>query len=378
MMIRHILKYAFAVMLLGSLCASCITDSEDDVQPAKKITVRFTLVTQKAQADGSRAEVSDIHPTEPGTDRENEIDVDGKDYRILAFDPASGYLYEDLTETGTVQKKSGQNGNEFHYTVTFSQPRTVFQLVVLANWNNFKVGDADCYGTFTPLTTKLSDVMAKYYTLPTTQNGDITTQNGDMYIPMVGMQTYAINPNAIPEDNSRDKPYLLADINMLRSVAKIEVIDGLTAEGISIGGVSLTGYNSTGTFWPNISGDNSGWNTENMQVLTPTIPTNPNPEWITTPLTFSFFEQENKHVLYVSECNVSADNNPEIAITISNPNGSTPETAAYSFNLNDYKISSLLRNHIYRFEIKSASTGLNVKYTVCPMDNETSGNITFD
>lgn len=363
-MIRHILKYAFAVMLLGSLCASCITDSEDDVQPAKKITVRFTLVTQKAQAGGSRAVVSDTHPTESGTGNEDKINVNVKDYRILAFDPASGYLYEDLTETG-VQEISGQNGSEFHYTVTFSQPRTVFQLVVLANWKSF-TGDTDCYGEFTPLKTKLSDVMELCYTLP-------TIQNGDMYIPMVGMQTYAINPNAIPEDNSRDKPYLLADINMLRSVAKIEVIDGLTAGGISIGGVSLTGYNSTGTFWPNID-NNSGWNTENMQVLTPTIPTDPG--WNNATLTF--FEQEGKRVLYVSECSVSADNNPEIAITISNPNGSTPETAAYSFNLNDYKISSLLRNHIYRFEITSASTGLSVHYTVCPMDNETSGNITFD
>lgn len=350
-------------MLLGSLCASCITDSEDDVQPAKKITVRFTLVTQKAQAGGSRAAVNDdTHLTESGTDRENEIDVDGKDYRILAFDPASGYLYEDLTKTGTVQKKSGQNGNEFHYTVTFSQPRTVFQLVVLANWKSFT--GTDCYGDFIPLTTKLSDVMAKYYTLPTTQNGNITTQNGDMYIPMVGMQTYAINPNAIPEDNSRDKPYLLADINMLRSVAKIEVIDGLTAEGISIGGVSLTGYNSTGTFWPNISGDNSGWNTENMQVLTPTIPTDPNPEWITTPLTFVHQQDQevNKYVLYVSECDATTTI-PAINITINsnNPNGPTQETA-YSFNT-----TSLLRNHIYRFEIKSASTGLRVYYTVCTM-----------
>ena len=77
-MIRHILKYAFAVMLLGSLCASCITDSEDDVQPAKKITVRFTLVAQKAQAGGSRAVVSDTHPTESGTVRENEIDIKSK------------------------------------------------------------------------------------------------------------------------------------------------------------------------------------------------------------------------------------------------------------------------------------------------------------
>lgn len=367
-MIRHILKYAFAVMLLGSLCASCITDSEDDVQPAKKITVRFTLVTQKAQAGGSRAAG---HPMDPGTVRENEINIGDDDYRILAFDPASGYLYEDLTannnERKLVQKSEGDEQTEYHYTVTFSQPRTVFQLVVLANWNSFKVGDADCYADFIPLKTKLSDVMAKYYTLP-------TTQNGDMYIPMVGMQTYAINPNAIPEDNSRDKPYLLADINMLRSVAKIEVIDGLTAEGISIGGVSLTGYNSTGTFWPNI-GNNSGWNTEDIQVLTPTIPTNPGWNNITSLL---FFKQENKHVLYVSECNVSTDNNPEIAITISNPNGSTPETAAYSFNLSEREITSLLRNHIYRFEIKSASTGLNINYTLCPWDIKTSGEITFN
>lgn len=355
-MIRHILKYAFAVMLLGSLCASCITDSEDDVQPAKKITVRFTLVAQKAQAGGSRAVVSDTHPTESGTVRENEIDIKSKDYRILAFDPASGYLYEDLTNNNgaLVQKIEGETQTEYHYTVTFSQLRTVFRLVVLANWNSFKEGSEDCYGTFTPLNTKLDDVMAKYYTLPKNQS----------YIPMVGMQTYAINPDAIPEDNSETNPYKLADINMLRSVAKIEVIDRLGEEGISITDVSLTGYNSTGTFWPTISGDNSGWNTEDIQVSTPTIPANPG--WTTT-TTLDFFKQEEgKHVLYVSECNVSDENNPAINITISNPDGSNPATATYSFNLNGYN-ESLLRNHIYRYEIKSASTGLVVNYTVCPM-----------
>lgn len=363
-MIRHILKYAFAVMLLGSLCASCITDSEDDVQPAKKITVRFTLVAQKAQAGGSRAEVGDTHPTESGTDRENEIDIENGDYRILAFDPASGYLYEDLTDKNGTQMQKIED--EYRYTVTFSQPYTVFRLVVLANWNSFKEGSEDCYGTFTPLNTKLDDVMAKYYTLP-------KNQSGEMYIPMVGMQTYAINPDAIPEDNSETNPYKLADINMLRSVAKIEVIDRLGEEGISITDVSLTGCNSTGTFWPTI-GDNSGWNTENIQVSTPTIPANPG--WTTTTLDF-FKQEEGKHVLYVSECNVSDENNPAINITISNPDGSNPATATYSFNLNGYN-ESLLRNHIYRYEIKSASTGLAVNYTLCPWDTQTSGNITFN
>ncbi|MEY8589160.1 hypothetical protein [Phocaeicola sartorii] len=383
MMIKHILKYALTVVLAGSLCASCITDSDDDAQPAKKLTVKFTLVARKTQAGGARGTVGDNHATELGTGRENEIDIDQRDYRILAFDPASGYLYEDLTNNGElalIQKVETSNGTEFHYTVSFQQLRTAFQLVVLANWNSFRTSpEADTYGTFEPLKTKLDEVMKRCYTLP-------TDQKNEMYIPMVGMQTYSVNPkDEAVLNSSKDKPYKLGSINMLRSVAKIEIIDKIRVlnPDASITGVSLSGYHSTGTYWPSIIGNNSDWNVNETQVVDPTLPDSPG--WVDDNI--SFFEDEAfsedgetseypRYTLYVSECAINNQYSPAVNITVSNPEGSTPASEEYSFSLNVYT-QSLLRNHIYRYEIKSASSDVKINYMVCPWNRE-DGEISFD
>ncbi|GFI00156.1 hypothetical protein IMSAGC004_02564 [Bacteroidaceae bacterium] len=381
MMIKHILKYALTVVLAGSLCASCITDSDDDAQPAKKLTVKFTLVARKTQTGGARGAVEDNHVTEVGTGRENEIDINQRDYRILAFDPASGYLYEDLTNNGElalIQKVETSNGTEFHYTVRFQQPRTVFQLVILANWKNFNTD----YGTFEPLKTRLDEVMKRCYTLP-------TGQNNEMYIPMVGMQTYSFNPkDEAVLNSSMEKPYKLGSINMLRSVAKIEIIDkiGVLNPDASITGVSLSGYHSTGTYWPSIIGNNSDWNVNETQVVDPTLPDSPG--WVDDS-NILFFEDGDfsedgetseypRYTLYVSECAINNDYSPVVNITVSNPEGSTPASAEYSFRLNAYT-QSLLRNHIYRYEIKSASSGnMELVYTLCPMGHGQAGIPNFE
>ena len=76
---------------------------------------------------------------------------------------------------------------------------------------------------------------------------------------------------------------------------------------------------------------------------------------------------------YVTEAKLTA-NRPHINLTVKDSDGQGTSSKDYQMAVDSYPISptqgltALLRNHIYRYEIKSASSNsLTVSYTICPM-----------
>lgn len=173
----------------------------------------------------------------------------------------------------------------------------------------------------------------------------------------------------------------LGEIKMLRAVAKIEIVDCLP-EGVEIApNVTLSAYNTIGCLIPDAT-NNPNWNVEETQVTSPTLPDD-----VKTAADLNFFTESKTiggkeckvYSAYVTEAKLTA-NRPHINLTVKDSDGQGTSSKDYQMAVDSYPdgqatqgLAALLRNHIYRYEIKSASSNsLTVNYTICPMGSGTA------
>ncbi len=387
-MIRRIL-YTLSVAV-GISLTGCIhsddglcTDSGSAADPTP-VDVHLTFVIRQGDGRMSRAPG---HEQYPATEAECLIDLDGGDYRVLVFD-WEGRLLQQL-ETVKIRDFDYADGvTECLVRGTLDDAWTDFQIVVLANWESF---GAD-YSTVLSGVRTLDDLEDRSRTLPyrLPVDGWRPFSGSNRGIPMTGLQSYTgVDWSANTTDGVRR---LDGAVSLLRAVAKIEVVDRintLSADRVSIDAVSLYGYNATGCFIPDMK-SNPLWNNPVSQVVTPTLPSVS--EYLEygeltlakdDDVTLSDGKSYARYSAYISEFAISQVSDkqkcPKLRITVRNPDVA-PDIASdkvvYTIDVANYvggsatdPLASLLRNHIYRYEVNSASANiLELDYTVCPWE----------
>lgn len=213
---------------------------------------------------------------------------------------------------------------------------------------------------------------------------------------MAGVQNFSV-PVSDLEASTPESPAHLENvsttgkvINLLRAVARVDVklSAASTAAGISISGVTLTGYNTRGTLLPEASawlpGEGNTTLYETQYILdtgTPTIPSNSSYAATALPLVH-ITKEGDKDVdywsIYLPEYAAPANNDdaPRFKVVFANAGQTT--TIEDTFTLSQYADGaagdniSLIRNNLYTYELTKTTTtsedaSISIKYTVCTM-----------
>lgn len=441
---------ALPALLSAVLLQACIFDAEVELPDAAAINalrLSIQLRVPSSSSPGTRTQ-GENHVLEAGSAAESYINIGAKDYRVMIFNQAGSlvqlfnpalWTIQEKTQEGSEQGEgdeapgAGQGspgtpsaGTDKIYTLTGYvggvTAGDVIQVMVLANLGSFGTGHAGLYDNFRygqSLSAIYADDINFNFTMynNTTTEEEITSWRPVMpvdnasaaqAIPMFGIQEIDI-----PDDpNENGITTVEATIPMLRSIAKIEVIDEIDAraavEGsgdseepgeevpqVKITGVSLSACNIAGRFIPNVTA-NESWGAAETQV---TVPSLPNGETATTPLVF--FNEGTREIdgrtcsvyaAYVPEMdlgdNINERDYPQLTITVTNPEGTgTTESLSMEYvkPLADYtgttpaSLGNILRNHIYTYEVVSApGESLSLVYGICPWTTEEIDIPTFD
>lgn len=371
-------------LLAAFVAASCVNDNEPDCPPigqARQYVLNLRVVTSKAATRMTRATG---HGTEEATQAEDYIDIDGGDFLVLVFD-GYGRLIQRFEPSSTVIKQ-GQGATYELSGVLGETSADKIQVAVIANCNS--MGANGAYDRFVLGNTFLSEMYddgTKWnFTLPHPDGGWQPNIDAKRTIPMYGCSD-AKPLGAAKQSEYDENRYDLSldEIKMLRAVAKIEVVDCLP-EGVEIDpNVTLSAYNTQGRLIPDATA-NPKWNKLETQVEFPTLPDNVN----TSKEGLKFFtesktiddKQRTVYSAYVTEADLTT-NRPHIKLAVRD-SGADPTSKDYQMAVDKYDekgqltkngLAALLRNHIYRYEIKSATSNtLTVNYTICPMGSDTA------
>lgn len=410
------LLIALPVMLL---VAGCVNDYDDCPVPKDRIDpvkLRFTIVTRTSAGSGTKqTRAADISGGQIGTTSENYLNLAGHDIRFLLFD-GDQKLLRDFTPSANTNPAVGDGGSYVAYRVEASivEPYfanvatadTDFYIMVLANGRTHQMtalGLAPGETTIKDVSGQLITFVQKTYVIVDTETG---MRGGWMpsppgvadgeYIPMAGLQHFTLTQGAFdgkgPEDFIELSPENgFKNINMLRALAKIEVIDKIGIGGHFAGAplkrkrvekVELFGRYANGTILPAYGQWNRNGVLETQQVDVPTmsypiqyLPPTADiyvPNWASL---IEFYEDKEAQAVredgcpvfstYVTEysrADINGNLPPYIRVTIDDPD--TPddkESSFYRMELADYddkgaakpdgQLPALLRNHIYRYEI---------------------------
>lgn len=404
---RHILYFCRSVIVFAVtlLLASC---SREDVFPPDEgensgdyITLEFTMLTRNAaSALTSRAGIPTPPNPETGFGAENYLDLDnlvfllfdGQQKMLRAFSPEISVLNDGAAPYVKYSVKTFLHDKYFlHATDEY----ITFTIVALGNHTglspdnfNYHIGqelseifDSEKVGTFEiPVSNNTSGTW-----VPTI--APVTGQEAG-HIPMAGMQTFTVRTAAL-KNSTPDRPYKLSEgvsaryINMLRALAKIEIIDNLppvTADGESyeIESVELMGHATRGAILPNFS----EWSAtlETQYVSRPSVPASSEYRGVNGPVVtdavsdavINFFADPDAagvredgchvHSCYITE--YDPDKNgavPDMWMRVTLKSRLTGKTSRFRLELAPYNDGKpgeplkILRNNIYRYVITGAN-----------------------
>lgn len=361
-------------------------------------TFHINLVVSATGDFSTRAtEMPDTSYFEHGSDPENAINYESGDFKILLFD-GDGNLYQEF-EGIKWKAEPTQNGLRFSFTggEFEANPKDMpdsLQLMFLANWGTagFGAGATQSHRSYPTseilndatkvdlnkndeekicyLTTK-SGVFRFAYVGGNGDGAEIETWYRDesttgYYIPMFGLsEKCPVTGNSIT-----------FEVGLLRSFAKIEVIDNRRKPEFPISNVKLTATR----YWMRLTPDII--NNPTARGLAPTV----SKISVTNDASFrgvKFKAVGNKFVAYVPEIDVlpwshNNINTGDILINLyADDDCTTPLEKMPSIRLGNYT-DQILRNHVYRFVINEPSPDPGVSYWVYPWTTAASSDITFD
>lgn len=413
---------ATAAMLAAAVssCDSVIYDNPDDPSPVGPQELTATLQFQVASNApiSSRALNDNKDDTyQAGTPDENYVDLqtlsfilaDGDGKAIMPFYPSVTPDAASDYKTYTVISELPQAA--LNKTVT--DGNASFQILVIANARTNGVErmpygfSLESYDPNNPV--KLSSFFgaenSPTFQFPLARN---TTDAGwspsiaaAQYIPMAGVQNFSV-PVAKLEESTPEQPFHLDEgangkiINLLRAVARVDVklSAASVAAGISITGVTLTGYNTRGALLPAASawlpgeGNTTLFETQyildsnpndpnvtNTALWTPVIPTGIGNKYVTnTPL--RLVENDDVWSIYLPEYALTQTGvTPTFTVSFTN-NGTQLDNN--TFTLSKYVDGTagdpinLIRNNLYTYELTKTTTTdvkMTINYTICPWDN---------
>lgn len=239
-------------MVIG--LSSCVDDNDacSALMPEQegKVHLRFTIMTRN-DVKGTRnsktplSRVADIEGDQEGSGVENQLNIEGNDIHYYLFDGNRRFL-QDFTP---VAKTLSESKDYKVYTVTANieedyfdnniEGTVNFYILALANYSGWgvKMPTIEKGSTIEQL---FSDGLAM--TVLPRSNVLLRTDEWwhlnpcGHYFPMAGLQKFSV-PGSMLYSSSESMPYDLSratgkDLNMLRALAKIEVIDKINVNGV--------------------------------------------------------------------------------------------------------------------------------------------------
>lgn len=340
---QHIIKWLLPVVLSWTVFASCSNNAPDGdldgVSSEQPVSMRIVVGGETASRS---IPVTDEEET--GSIYENHIDIEHGDYRILFFDDNNKFISK--FESGDITLIPAVSDERIYNVLgalTSPLPST-FKVVVLANWG------PDNYPEMTPGATTIDDVCSQIYNY--TWGFEPSADSGGG-IPMYGIKTCSDNVPFSP-----DVFYDLGTIDMLRAMAKVEII--CEDENGMITSATFNCVNPSGYCAPL---EMYGF-TENVSSVC--IPENINAEVRTA----EYKSGEHKVVFYIPEYRNSA-NRATIGLQFKFSGDETKEGTIYFQDYGNGTPFDIARNYVYRFIIVRLTTDLQVDYTICPWNEYT-------
>lgn len=368
---KQLVLSLMALCSVGVLLVSCHDDHfvEEEMPREDKNFVTINLnLTVPAAAESTRASG---HGNEDGTAAENYINVKDNDYKILVFDKYGKNATDKLE---TIECKINESsGATLSYTLQAKlnvnkdeeEQMSTFKVMVLANWKSF---DNTNYPKSTSEHT-LDGIYAdgnnfNFSILHTEDSKDhsLSSWIPSMSAPAVkAIPMFGIAELYLKKVTESDNPVFT--IPMLRSIAKVEVID---VKGDHISNVSLSSSNKNGRFIPNVK-QNPDWS-GNTQIENPSLPAS-----LVSIQNLEFNQEGNKWVAYIPEMNLQGNSRPKF--NLSGQADFEADFDNYAEGQPTGDLEAVLRNHIYRFNVTiTDAKSVSIKTEVLPWDMEYDDN----
>ena len=431
-------------VMAGLLLGACVNEDtpcppDRDPNAEKGVTLEFSMVTRNASGRGSRALIEPTAGTrEVGTEAENYLDLDNlifllvDDQQTVIRVFAPNVTPEENSRYAKYSVRAFINDKYF----LDAEPggNLTFSIVVIGNYSTLDPQNFAYHAG-----QKLSEVFASAtvgtFAMPVSNNWgnkwipsmfgtDYTDAAGELiggmtpaHIPMSGMQTYTVSTDDLLA-STVNRPFNLSaaadgsgDINMLRALAKIEIVDRIgvidtgtaitqpdRAERSWIEKAELIGYTTRGSILPTFTQWNRG-SLETQYVTSTSVPASANyfgAEPANAQLTINgrainFFDDAEATAAREDRCRVFScyltEYNPgdrgtaypmwiRVTATSPAPEGVTPTSALYRLDVSSYTNGvagtplSILRNNIYRYEINGIATVLQPELIVNDWESE--------
>ena len=411
-LLRTYMRHWLCALSLAALLAvlhGCVADDVETQRTGSMFRMTVTVITNSSM--GTRANHADDHEEE-GNPAEDFINMEGGDFRLVLFNKDGEYLFEVNPQDPSSLWKAQSNVDGTVYRIEGEldlrdiDPGKIddikdrgLQIMALANWENIG-GNYNTGGLFgtTADRPKLNAVWedgSSYNFTYTPGTGNETwcpdhEATSKKLIPMFG---YAEVPMFFLRNNLGEERetmwYSEGKILMQRAMAKVEVIDKLPQEALSITDVTMTVYNGRGRFIPDVEA-NPDWDAIGSQVETSSLPNDPEPN------SRLKFVQESvdskKWIAYVPEMQlseegirgeISADDNtrPRLDVTITGDESIEDVYTETTYPLHfarynevfkptipDESWNHILRNHIYRFYVNNVGIDAEFELHVVPWE----------
>lgn len=430
-----------SLILISILLQGCITgENECPIKNGSEdgAVLQFTVITKRANAPQNDTRAL-IEPTNPqiGTVDENYLDLDN-----LVF-----LLYDNnrtLIQTLYPEVHSVPNTEYVKYTVkarinhpyflNAPGPELSFYILVVGNYSLLNPTNTSFSGTTALQNLFSPDIVAGFempkrigYEAYWKPNCDDDKYDGNKaYIPMSGLQHFTVSVAQL-QQSTAEQPLQLSEgvqgkeVNMLRALAKIEIVDRINASGTGSSTIQpgieerafvekaeLMGYFSRGSLLPAFEDWNKGSSLETQYAASPSIPNDA--RFVSIPPqsdelevsqenarnVINFFYDEEATARREDKCRVFSCYLTEydasrltsgqapmwIRTTVQNKNN-TAQSILYRILVAPYSNGTagspmdIVRNNIYRYEILSVSSQLQLNWTVCNMDTGVA-NIEFN
>lgn len=371
---RRLLARLCAATAAAAVLASCSSDS-DTMSPASQNNETYTVnLTISASSPTTRAAAQLVD----GNADENFINIGQSDFAVFIVDNARNtiiqrFLPEDIS---LVQGRTDAFEYQISGTLRTAREITAIRIMVLANWETFKGGTGESfYDSFAAAAEGKS--LAEIYKNATdciftmypagneeTWQPSEAEQRG---IPMVGLSK---NPIALGSDQLLNPG---ETINMLRAIAKVEIIDNTDDD---IQGITLSRAGATGRFVPDGTA-NPEWYILDKQVSAPSLPGT-----VTDVKNIGFVrkgtvpvdgEEKPLWVAYIPEMHVASTLSGKVRPVFSFTGAFNHDPIRFDNYVNGVQnnsnqLQSVLRNHIYTYKLNGGSDPVEIEYTVLPWE----------
>ena len=419
---------SFLLMALMLPLCGCINDDslcggDEEDKDSEGIAIEFALTTSLPAKGGTRALIAPTGTPENGSLAENYLDLDNLTF--LLFDDKQELLqvispYVEPEDRNSYIRYRVTAFISDYYFLHATTEQLTFTIVVLGNYQDLS---PERFGFAKGM--KLADLFDQSkvgtFAMPIRNNWDnswipsiVPGENGQQrgFIPMAGMQTFTVDVSDLQKSNSGN-PLVIStdengkDINMLRALAKIEIVDKIgfingTQPDIEnrswIEKAELIGHSTRGSIFPALAQWNQPGNPfETQYVQSVSIPSDntyigaqPTNDFSTdnAAANANFFldaaasalrENDNCRVLscYLTEydpANRGTAYPMWMRLTVHGPGTANGSSTLYRLEPAPYvdnapgNLLPILRNNIYRYEITGIGTELDLTLIVDDWD----------